>query len=87
MRVGLVYRASYKCHSEPFDQASGQDPTNVFPIDYTVIFSEAVTGFTGSDVSFADAYVKGVKGFNARDAYDAAPLRNFHGARAFSPPP
>ena len=30
---------------------------------------------TSSDVAFADAYVKGVPGFDARDAYDAA-LKN-----------
>ena len=35
------------------NQASGQaDPTTVSPINFTVTFSEAVTGFTGSDVSF-----------------------------------
>jgi predicted alpha-1,2-mannosidase len=34
-------------------------------------YANLMTG-TSSDVSFADAYVKGVKGFNARDAYDAA---------------
>ena len=37
-------------------------------------YANLMTG-TSSDVSFADAYVKGVKGFNARDAYDAA-VRN-----------
>ena len=30
---------------------------------------------TSSDVAFADAYVKGVQGFDAQDAYDAA-LKN-----------
>jgi len=36
------------------DQASGQaDPTNASPINFTVVFSESVTGFTGADVSFA----------------------------------
>jgi predicted alpha-1,2-mannosidase len=34
-------------------------------------YANLMTG-TSSDVSFADAYVKGVKGFDARDAYDAA---------------
>jgi hypothetical protein len=36
------------------DQASGQaDPTNASPINFTVVFSEAVTGFTGSGVSLS----------------------------------
>ena len=35
------------------NQAAAQaDPTTVSPINYTVTFSEPVTGFTGSDVSF-----------------------------------
>ena len=34
------------------NQAAGQaDPTNASPINFTVVFSEAVTGFTGSDVT------------------------------------
>jgi len=34
------------------NQASGQaDPTNVSPINFTVVFSEAVSGFTGTDVT------------------------------------
>jgi predicted alpha-1,2-mannosidase len=37
-------------------------------------YANLMTG-TSSDVSFADAYVKGVKGFNGVDAYDAA-LKN-----------
>ena len=37
-------------------------------------YANLMTG-TSSDVAFADAYVKGVKGFNARDAYAAA-VRN-----------
>jgi predicted alpha-1,2-mannosidase len=37
-------------------------------------YANLMTG-TSSDVSFADAYVKGVKGFDATDAYDAA-VRN-----------
>jgi predicted alpha-1,2-mannosidase len=37
-------------------------------------YANLMTG-TSSDVAFADAYVKGVKGFDARDAYDAA-LKN-----------
>ncbi|MBW3598154.1 MAG: hypothetical protein KY475_12900, partial [Planctomycetes bacterium] len=35
------------------NQAAGQvDPTSASPISFTVAFSEAVTGFTGSDVQF-----------------------------------
>ena len=42
------------------DQAAGQaDPTNASPIDFTVVFSEPVTGFTGSDVSFTGSTVGG----------------------------
>jgi predicted alpha-1,2-mannosidase len=37
-------------------------------------YANLMTG-TSSDVSFADVYVKGVKGFDGRDAYDAA-LKN-----------
>ena len=37
-------------------------------------YANLMTG-TSSDVAFADAYVKGVKGFDAADAYDAA-LKN-----------
>src|SRR4029077_20152782 len=42
------------------NQALGQaDPTNVSPISYAVHFSEAVTGFDGSDISFAGSNVGG----------------------------
>src|SRR5262249_42593156 len=42
------------------NQAAGQaDPTNASPISFTVVFSESVTGFTGSDVSFAGSTVGG----------------------------
>ena len=37
-------------------------------------YANLMTG-TSSDVSFADAHVKGIQGFNVRDAYDAA-VRN-----------
>ena len=37
-------------------------------------YANLMTG-TSSDVSFADAYVKGIRGFDAKDAYDAA-LKN-----------
>jgi hypothetical protein len=36
------------------DQASGQnDPTDASPINFTVVFSESVTGFAGSDVTLS----------------------------------
>jgi Calx-beta domain/FG-GAP-like repeat/Bacterial Ig-like domain len=42
------------------DQAAGQaDPTTFGPITFTVHFSEVVTGFDGSDVSFAGSTVGG----------------------------
>src|SRR5262245_12428848 len=41
-------------------QAAGQpDPTNAAPIVYDVVFSEAVTGFDSSDISFAGSTVGG----------------------------
>ena len=42
------------------NQASGQaDPTNASPILFSVVFSEPVIGFTGSDVSFVGSTVGG----------------------------
>jgi MYXO-CTERM domain-containing protein len=42
------------------DQSGPQiDPTTVSPIRFTVVFSEAVTGFTGGDVSFAGSTAGG----------------------------
>ncbi len=42
------------------DQAAGQaDPTSTSPINFTVVFSEAVTGFTGTDISFTGSTVSG----------------------------
>ena len=42
------------------NQAAGQaDPTSSSPILFAVVFSEAVSGFTGSDVSFAGSTVSG----------------------------
>jgi hypothetical protein len=36
------------------NQAAGQaDPTNTSPVDFTVVFSESVTGFSGTDVSLS----------------------------------
>ena len=43
-------------------QAAGQaDPTQHSPINFTATFSEAVTGFTGSDVSFTGSTAGGTK--------------------------
>src|SRR5262249_34200209 len=42
------------------NQASGQaDPTSASPINFTVTFSETVTGFTASDISFAGSTAGG----------------------------
>jgi hypothetical protein len=42
------------------NQASGQaDPTNASPIQFTVVFSETVTGFSAADISFASSTVGG----------------------------
>ena len=42
------------------NQASGQaDPTNASPILFSVVFSEPVVGFAGTDVSFAGSTVGG----------------------------
>src|SRR5439155_17864315 len=42
------------------NQAAGQaDPTSSSPIQFTVVFSTPVTGFTASDVSFAGSTVGG----------------------------
>src|SRR5262245_39481804 len=46
--------------SVTINQASGQgDPTNASPINFTVTFSETVTGFTASDISFAGSTAAG----------------------------
>ena len=42
------------------NQAAGQaDPTSASPINFTVTFSETVTGFTASDISFAGSTAGG----------------------------
>lgn len=42
------------------NQAVGQsDPTSVAPIHFTAVFSEAVSGFTGSDINFKDTTLQG----------------------------
>ncbi len=48
------------------NQAEGQsDPTSTQPVNFTVIFSEAVTGFTASGVSLAGS-TAGVSGANVK---------------------
>jgi hypothetical protein len=42
------------------NQTSGQaDPTSASPINFTVTFSETVTGLTASDISFAGSTAAG----------------------------
>ncbi|MEA2933350.1 MAG: hypothetical protein QOI56_2135, partial [Actinomycetota bacterium] len=42
------------------NQAGGQaDPTNASPILFTAVFSQSVTGFTGSDISFTGSTAPG----------------------------
>jgi hypothetical protein len=44
------------------NQAATQvDPTNTSPILFTAVFSEAVTGFTGADISFTGSTATGTK--------------------------
>jgi FG-GAP-like repeat/Calx-beta domain/Bacterial Ig-like domain len=46
--------------SVTINQASGQaDPATTGPILFTVVFSESVSGFTGSDISFSGSTVGG----------------------------
>src|SRR5690606_14911491 len=46
--------------SVTINQSSGQaDPTNASPIIFDVVFSKPVTGFDGSDISFAGSTVGG----------------------------
>ena len=46
--------------SVTINQAAGQaDPTSASPINFTVTFSETVTGFTAGDISFAGSTVGG----------------------------
>ncbi|MEO5946404.1 MAG: DUF4394 domain-containing protein [Chitinophagaceae bacterium] len=49
----FFFNANAQSPTVTINQAAGQsDPTSASPINFTVTFSEAVTGFTGSDVSF-----------------------------------
>ena len=61
LRSTLTFNLDTSAPSVSVDQAAAQsDPTNVAPINFTVRFSEAVSGFTGTDVSFAGSTVGGV---------------------------
>jgi CSLREA domain-containing protein len=52
--AGEVYTIDKTTPSVTINQASGQtDPTNASPINFTVTFSEAVTGFDSTDVTLS----------------------------------
>ena len=56
--TGQVYTIDKTAPSVTINQAAGQtDPTSASPINFTVIFSETVTGFAASDISFAGSTV------------------------------
>ena len=49
--TGQVYAIDKTAPTVTIDQATGQeDPTNASPINFTVVFSEPVTGFTAGDL-------------------------------------
>jgi hypothetical protein len=55
-----AYELSVSAPTVAINQAAGQvDPTNASPINFSVVFSEPVSDFTGSDISFADSTVGG----------------------------
>ncbi len=58
--TGQTYTIDKTVPSVAISQALGQvDPTNTNPINFTVAFSEAVTGFAANDISFAGSTVGG----------------------------
>jgi glucose/arabinose dehydrogenase/PKD repeat protein len=58
--TGQSYAIDKTVPSVTIDQATGQsDPTSASPISFTVVFSEAVSGFSGADVSFVGSTVGG----------------------------
>ena len=58
--TGQSYTIEKTQPSVTINQAAGQaDPTSTSPINFTVTFSETVTGFTASDISFAGSTVGG----------------------------
>ncbi|HVK13186.1 MAG TPA: Ig-like domain-containing protein, partial [Gemmataceae bacterium] len=59
-KVGLMFNTSVQAPTVTINQAAGQaDPTTTGPISYTVQFSEAVTGFDATDISFTGSTVGG----------------------------
>ena len=58
--TGQSYTIDKTAPTVTINQAAGQaDPTSASPINFTVTFSETVTGFTASDISFAGSTVGG----------------------------
>ena len=58
--TGQSYTIDKVAPSVTINQAAGQaDPTSASPINFTVTFSETVTGFAAGDVSFAGSTVGG----------------------------
>ena len=58
--TGQSYTIDKTQPSVTINQAAGQaDPTSASPINFTVTFSETVTGFTAGDISFAGSTASG----------------------------
>jgi glucose/arabinose dehydrogenase/PKD repeat protein len=58
--TGQTYTIDKTAPRVTIDQASGQaDPTSASPVSFGVVFSESVSGFTGTDVSFVGSTVGG----------------------------
>ena len=58
--TGQSYTIDKTAPTVTINQAAGQaDPTSASPINFTVTFSETVTGFTASDISFAGSTAGG----------------------------
>jgi hypothetical protein len=58
--TGQSYAIDKAAPAVTINQAAGQaDPTSASPINFTVTFSETVTGFTASDISFAGSTAGG----------------------------
>ena len=58
--TGQTYTIDKTVPTVTINQAVGQnDPTNVSPVQFTVVFSEAVSGFTIGDVSLSGTATRG----------------------------
>ena len=58
--TGQIYSIDKAAPSVTINQAAAQtDPTSTSPINFTVVFSETVTGFAANDISFAGSTVGG----------------------------